>query len=156
MSDELEDLSMCEPDVTTNSWLTHFESLHAKHTMLGTEQQHTLNQLEKLEEKIANKYVDEAISENEIINAARKLKNNKSAYSDKIRNEMLKSSSKRYQKPFNLILESGKFPDQRGEGLITPIFKSGDKTNSNNYRGRDLCDKLSEQVPLYCSKRTIK
>ncbi|CAB4038330.1 Hypothetical predicted protein [Paramuricea clavata] len=83
MSDELEDLSTCEPDVTANSWLTHFESLHAKHTMLGTEQQHTLNQLEKLEEEIANKFLDEAISENEIINAARKLKNNKSAYSDK-------------------------------------------------------------------------
>ena len=132
MSDEFEDLSMCEPDVTTNSWLTHFESLHAKHTMqsmLGTEQQHAhTKSIRKTRRGIANKFRDEAISENaEIINAARKLKNNKSAYSDKIRNEMLKSSAKillkGYQKLFNLILESGKFPDQWCEGLITPIFK---------------------------------
>jgi hypothetical protein len=43
MSDELEDLSTCEP-------------------RLITEQQHTLNQLEKLQEDIANKFLDEAIS----------------------------------------------------------------------------------------------
>ena len=84
------------------------------------------------------------------------LKNQKkSAYSDKIRNEMLKSSAKillkGYQKLFNLLIESGKFPDQWCEGLITPIFKSGDKT-IKLYIQRDLCDKLSEQVPLYCSK----
>jgi hypothetical protein len=51
----------------------------------------------------------------------------------------------------NLLIESGKFPDQWCEGLITPIFKSGDKT-IKLYIQRDLCDKLSEQVPLYCSK----
>jgi hypothetical protein len=39
--------------------------------------------LEKLEVETANKLFDEAISENEIINAARKLKNNKSTYSDR-------------------------------------------------------------------------
>jgi hypothetical protein len=69
---------------------------------------------------------------------------------------MLKSSAKillkGYQKLFNyLLIESGKFPDQWCEGLITPIFKSGDKT-IKLYIQRDLCDKLSEQVPLYCSK----
>jgi hypothetical protein len=40
-----------------------------------------------------NNLLDEPISEYEIINAARKLKNNKSTYSDKIRNEMLKYST---------------------------------------------------------------
>ena len=68
---------------------------------------------------------------------------------------MLKSSAKillkGYQKLFNLLIQSGKFPDQWCEGLITPIFKSGDKT-IKLYIQRDLCDKLSEQVPLYCSK----
>jgi hypothetical protein len=40
-----------------------------------------------------NNLLDEPISEYEIINTARKLKNNKSTYSDKIRNEMLKYST---------------------------------------------------------------
>jgi hypothetical protein len=31
---------------------------------------------------------------------------------------------KLYHKLFNLVLETGHFPDQWCEGLITPIFKS--------------------------------
>ena len=60
--------------------------------------------------------MDEPISEQEILSAAKKLKNNKSAYSDRIKNEMLKYSAKillkLYQKLFNLVLETGHFPDQ--------------------------------------------
>jgi hypothetical protein len=67
------------------------------------------------------------------------LKNKKSAYSDRIKNEMIKSSIqillKGYYKLFNLIPEAGQFPDQWCEGLITPIFKPGDKNDTNNYRG---------------------
>ena len=88
MSDELEDLSTCEP-------------------RLITEQQHTLNQLEKLQEDIANKFLDEAISEiktKSLMLQLRKLKNNKSAYSDKIRNEMLKSSAKILLKGYQKLL----------------------------------------------------
>jgi hypothetical protein len=51
MSDDFEDPSMSKPDVSANSWLTHFESLHAKHT-LGTEQNNILQKLTKLEEEI--------------------------------------------------------------------------------------------------------
>ena len=75
-----------EPDVTASSWLNHFESLHTKHT-IGPEQINILQTLKTLEKEPTNNLLDERISEYEIINAARKLKNNKSAYSDKIRNE---------------------------------------------------------------------
>ncbi|CAB3986567.1 partial [Paramuricea clavata] len=52
----------------------------------------------------------------------------------RIKNEMLKCSVKIllqvYQKLSNSrILEIGSFPDRWCEGLITPIFKSGDKTD---------------------------
>lgn len=40
-----------------------------------------------------------------------------------------------YKKLFNLILISGIFPDNWCQGLITPIFKSGEKKDPNNYRG---------------------
>ena len=36
---------------------------------------------------------------------------------------------------FNLILDAGMFPDCWSMGLITPIFKSGEKSNPTNYRG---------------------
>ena len=52
----------------------------------------------------------------EIRNAAKKLKNNKSTFSDRIRNEMLKCSInillQGFLKLFNLILEVGYFPSQ--------------------------------------------
>jgi hypothetical protein len=82
------------------------------------------------------------------LSAAKTLKNNKSAYSDKIKNEMLKHSVKillkLYHKLFNLVLKTGHFPDQWCDGLITPIFKSGDKTDPNNYRG--ICVTIAVSV----------
>ncbi len=36
---------------------------------------------------------------------------------------------------FNLILSSGDFPETWAEGLITPIYKKGDKFDPSNYRG---------------------
>ena len=38
-------------------------------------------------------------------------------------------------KLFNLILASGFFPSSWCEGIITPIFQSGDKQDPSNYRG---------------------
>ena len=38
-------------------------------------------------------------------------------------------------KLFNLILQSGKMADIWCQGLITPIYKSGDKSDPTNYRG---------------------
>ena len=40
-----------------------------------------------------------------------------------------------YIKLFNLILQCGKMPDIWCQGLITPIYKSGDRRDPTNYRG---------------------
>jgi hypothetical protein len=57
---------------------------------------------------------------------------------------MIKSSVnillKGYHKLFNLILECGISPDKWCEGLLTPIFKSGDKQDPNSYRA--ICVKV--------------
>ena len=39
------------------------------------------------------------------------------------------------QKLFNLILQSGFYPSSWCEGIITPIYKSGNKQDPGNYRG---------------------
>ena len=72
-------------------------------------------------------------------NAARKLRNKKSVYSDKIRNEMIKASLPTmppvHNKLFNIVLNLGIVNKNWFNGLITPIFKSGVRNDPSNYRG---------------------
>ena len=69
----------------------------------------------------------------------KKLKMNKAVYNDRISNEIIKFSvtflSLGYVKLFNNILTSGRFPKKWTEGLISPIYKSGNSLDPNNYRG---------------------
>ncbi len=58
---------------------------------------------------------------------------------DSILNEMLKHTDQRFKlamlKLFNDVLCVGFFPEIWNKGLISPIHKSGDKLDPNNYRG---------------------
>ena len=96
--------------------------------------------------------LDYLITELEIRTAAKKLKNNKSPFSDKIKNEMIKSSLNQlmpvYLKLFNAVLSSGTMPQTWCGGLITPIFKSGTKNDPSNYRGICISGCLGK---LFCS-----
>ena len=126
MSDNYDTSVSSSPDITAQNWLSHFERLHAKHN-IGTEQQNNLQQLHLLKNNLNdNKLLDNPISESDILNAAKKLKNRKLIFSDKIKNKMIKSSVEillhGYYKLFNLVLDYGSFPDQSCKGLITPIF----------------------------------
>ncbi len=47
-----------------------------------------------------------------------------------------------------MILSVGYFPDIWNQGLITPIFKNGDKFDPNNYRGICVSSNLGK---LFCS-----
>ncbi|CAB3996609.1 Hypothetical predicted protein [Paramuricea clavata] len=47
-------------------------------------------------------------------------------------------------KIFNLSLRCGSFPDIWKKGRVTPIFKSGDPTSSNNYRPITILQTLSK------------
>lgn len=51
-------------------------------------------------------------------------------------------------KLFNLILWSGDFPEAWSEGLITPIYKNGDKLDPSNYRGICVGSNLAK---LFCN-----
>ena len=73
--------------------------------------------------------LDYPITELEIRTAVKKMKINKSPYSDKIRMEMIKASLNEmmpvYHKLFNNVLNGGSMPLMWCSGLITPILKSG-------------------------------
>ena len=83
--------------------------------------------------------LDFSITENEVRKAANKLKNSKSPFSDKIRNEKINASLDTlmpvYDKLFNPILPLGTMPQSCYGGLITPIYKSGAANDPADYRG---------------------
>ena len=112
------------------------------------------NQLRNLEQELTPQThaLDYLINETEIRIAVKKLKNNKSSFSDKIKNEMIKSAVNElmpvYLKLFNTVLRSGIMPQTWCNGIITPIFKSGVKSDPSNYRGICISSCLGK---LFCS-----
>ena len=96
--------------------------------------------------------LDHEITEQEIRQAVKKLKNKKPPLADKITNEMIKTSLESfmpvYIKLFNLILQSGKMPDIWCHGPTSPIYKLGAKIDPTNYRGICVSSCLGK---LFCS-----
>ena len=88
--------------------------------------------------KIVVSFLDKAITEKEIERAIKSLKNGKSSAQDNILNEMLKSGRVQlvpvFLHFFNTILKLEQVPKSWNEGWITPIFKSGLKSDPKNYR----------------------
>ena len=67
--------------------------LHSNDPRTSTQQQKIYNELQSLEkEKEQLNYLDHTITEQEIRQAVKKFKNEKSSFVDKIRNEMIKAS----------------------------------------------------------------
>ena len=87
-----------------------------------------------------NSDINELISEREIVNAMESLKNNRACGGDMILNEFLKYSSVKpmpvFVKIFNIVFESGIFPDCWSEIFICPMNKNeGDPASADNCRG---------------------
>ena len=86
MSDSYDNPSTNSTDITAENWTSHFKSLHTKHN-LGQKQHDILQNLDMLEnQENQMNILDDPITEYNILSAAKKLKNKKSAYSDKITN----------------------------------------------------------------------
>ena len=151
MDDTIKETSI--PPVTEENWMSHFQSLHSNEP-LNPHQEMITNQLRNLEQELTpqTQALDYLINETEIRIAVKKLKNNKSSFSDKIKNEMIKSAVNElmpvYLKLFNTVLRSGIMPQTWYNGIITPIFKSGVKSDPSNYRGICISSCLGK---LFCS-----
>ncbi len=54
---------------------------------------------------------------------------------------------------FNILLDSGCFPQDWTAGIIIPIFKKGDDMDVNNYRGITLVSCFSKLFTIVLNKR---
>ena len=87
------------------------------------------------------------------------LKTSKAAGPDSILNEIIKYSCpvtiKSVTKLFNLIFQTGYYPDCWRKAFIIPIFKSGDKDDPNNYRGISLLNGLAKIFSAVLNNRIM-
>ena len=75
------------PLISEDNWVTYFRSLHSK-SPLNPIQQSIMNDLKLLEHHKGQFHsLDYLITENEIFITPKRLQNNKSAFSDKIKND---------------------------------------------------------------------
>lgn len=61
-----------------------------------------------------------------------------------------------FNKLFNLILLSGRYPDMWCESSLTPIFKNGDPSDTNNYRGICVSSCLGKFFSVIMNQRLLK
>ena len=80
------------PPISEDHWLHHFESLHSE-KLNNEDQTNLINNLKVMEQNCDPIPSYEPITEKEIIESMKKLKNKKAAFSDKTKNEMIKASS---------------------------------------------------------------
>ena len=114
-----------------------------------------------------NATLNDKIETKELIDTISKLKNKKAAGFDGISNEMIKNCNpemiEMIKMTLNLTLSKGLVPKAWCQGLITPIYKKGCKTNPDNYRGicvgnallKLLCLLLNNRLKLYLREENI-
>ena len=139
----------------------HFQQLHSTpNANLLKKQEEIIKELEHKKTTLLQlNNLDKPFSEKEVIQSIKMLKNKKAAGLDRIRNEMLKSGAHylttSLTKLFNFILSKGTYPDSRSTGLITPIFKSGNKSDPSNYRGICVTSCLGKLFSVILNNRLL-
>ena len=129
------------PPISEEKWLKHFQTLHTDINM--EHKQFDINEKLQNLEKQSDCFnePDFPITDREILSCAKALETKKACGIDKISNEMIKSSIflicsvLLLTKLFNVILMSGFFPESWSMSIITPVFKSGSRSNPENHRG---------------------
>lgn len=132
-------------------WYTYFSELSSipENEHIKSKIKEIKSKLELLENKnFGFSEIDFKITPVELQKALRQLKSGKIPGLDTITNEMLKVSQSYMQdcllKLFNAIFLSSIYPSKWSESYITPIFKSDNPQNPENYRGIAINNSLSK------------
>ena len=144
--------------VSLTEWESYFKNL--KKRSKGTECSNIENETNELEKQLIFNETDFPIKESEVTKCIKNLKNKKAAGLDCILNEMIKYSQSYltpvYTKLFNEILRTGIYPTSWKQGYIIPIYKNGDRSDPNNYRGITIISNIAKLFNSVINNRLIK
>lgn len=100
------------------------------------------------------------VDNNEIITHINSLKNDSAPGMDMLNSKLIKKAHMDLIAPLvhiiNLIFNTGIVPEQFKTSIITPIFKTGDKSNIGNYRPISLINNFSKIFEKCLKTRLIK
>ena len=103
------------------------------------EEESDINIVEVCNDPMYNEMLNGIITEKEVLDTIKGLKNNKAPGSDKLINEFVLNSPpflvSIYTKLFNVVLDTGIIPETWTTGIIIPVFKNkGCPTDPDNFR----------------------
>ena len=141
--------SQCDTNVTPALFAEHFSKLYSS--------KHILRNVSGDVYDVRNDILDGQFSLYEVECAIKHLKSGKATGPDYIRNEYItyeKQNLKHVLRElFNVIYETGAYPDQWSTGVIVPIYKKGDTNDPANYRGITLTCAMSRLFTFMLDKR---
>ena len=102
-------------------------------------------------------HLDDEFTIEEIHRAVKTLGRNKSCSYDNIIYEYFKEAISLLDKPlhifFNHILENETFPSSWSKGVVIPVYKKGEYSDTNNYRGITLTSCFSKLFTVLINER---
>ena len=129
-------------EITPDQWFEHFHGVFNPPNVHEEE----INYNDPSD--IADDYLDQRITESEVLRAIRTLKTGKSPGIDGLSIQFIKTSSQQFvpylAELFNTFYDSGYFPPERATLVLAPIHKKGSKDDPNNYRGVSLLPEISK------------
>ncbi len=142
--------------ISGESWYNYYSDLLRKHAPSPMDDD-VLKELHNIEKQVEFTPLSYRITEEEINKAINELKTGKAAGPDGIPAEIIKALSSELMpiliKLFNAILSQGIYPKAWGEGIITSIYKKGQRTDPANYRGITLSNSLAKVFGLVLRQR---
>ena len=128
--------------LNAQNFYQHFKEIYG-----GIDEQAQQNEQQDLGNN-ENDELDSEITDSELKEAIFSQKNGKSCGLDNLCTELFKNSydiiSPFLLKLFNRLFANGEYPKAWGEGIIVPIFKSGNPDDAQNYRGITLINILGK------------
>ena len=129
-------------DITPDQWYQHFHEVFNPLNL--QEDDHDYDD----PADISDNYLDQRITESEVLRAIRVLKTGKSPGIDGLSIQFIKISAQHLvpflTDLFNNFYENGYFPPEWATVILAPIHKKGNSDAPNNYRGISLLPEISK------------
>lgn len=137
-------------NITAEKWTTHFKELYAENNNNNRADDNSKNKHKLIRQDTLNDNETDPITAARIQAEMKKLKNGKAPGPDNISNELLKHGGEcladRLTVLYNKIVQDITISEDWRNSITVPLFKKGDTSNPENYRGITL---LNSSMKLF-------